>query len=100
MPETIHTIIDEHMYSLAAKYARMYQENGKNFITCFVKFKSIRMACGFIRAACRKDWAEFERGKDFSDYCKRFDLRELDKELMNDTLKIIYAICSTPTQSQ
>lgn len=96
----IHAIINDSMYDLAAKFAKMYQDDGKNFINCFVKFKGIKMACGFIRAACRKDWSEFERGKDFREYCNKFPLTDMEKDLMNDTLKIIYAICSMPTQSR
>jgi hypothetical protein len=87
---TIAEIIDEYMYVLAANFAKSYKENGKNFIACFLEYKSIRMACGFIRASCRKHWHEFETDKDFTDYCSRFNLSDMDKRLLNDTLKIIY----------
>jgi len=82
--------IDDGFLALAGKYVQMYKDDGKNFISCFIEFKSIRMACGFIRAACRKHWEEFETDKDFSDYCSKFNLSDMDKRLLNDTLKIIY----------
>lgn len=87
--DILNPAIDDFSKNIAIDYSKNY---GKNFIECFIKYKSIRMACGF---ACR--WFEKEFGdctvkKDFMEYCQRQKLSERDKKLLNRTLNMIFIL--------
>lgn len=75
-------------------YVREYQERPKNFITCFLKFKSIRSVCeAIVYVTIRMGLMEEARGKaDFSEWCGKLELGEKDKGVLNNILVLIYAI--------
>jgi len=83
--KTFSEIYNTGMAELAAKYCQFYKDNPKNFITCFLKFRSIRTECRTITTMF-----PIESDKDFTDYCNKFELSEADRSVLNKTLQMIY----------
>lgn len=76
--------------NLSFRYADQYKKNGKNFVTCFLKFGSVREACLQITRTYRKAGIELEG--DFSGYADKQPLPDNWRSVLNDILKIIYTI--------
>lgn len=91
-PGDFDEIVDPHMINLSLSYVKQYEENPRNFINCFIKFQSVRMACAFIRNAYERSGALAECRKlgDFSEYSKRVDERW--QKVLADILVIIYSV--------
>ena len=92
---SIGEIINEDMVEMSITYAKEYKRDPKNFLSTYKKFKSIRMAAGFI-VSTYKDKGIFneckESGKDFTDYAmKHFDDYH-DAKVFAEFLLIIYSI--------
>lgn len=93
--ETFDKIAVERFTELSIQYARLYQENGKAFIGAFLKYGSVRMACGWILTVYSWTGAMKEvgeSGKDFSGWVDKLDLDQKWKRVLSETLLIIYAI--------
>ena len=86
---------DQGFLNLSILYASEYSKSGKNFVTCFLKYKSIRLVCEQIVLVykklgifedCKKD------GKDFTGYANKQVISGKSKEILADILLIIYSI--------
>ena len=66
----VSEIINKTFINLGVEYARQYKKDGKNFITCFQKYLSVKMACSFIIKAYEPILIGEER-KDFTDYAAK-----------------------------
>ena len=85
--EILNPELEEFSKKIAIDYSRMY---GKAFIESFVKFKSVRMACGFAVGWFEKEFGEGE--KDFGGFCGKLNLSENDKKLLERTLNMIFIL--------
>lgn len=85
---TVSEIYTNGFIDLSFKYARLYQQDGKSFIGCFLKFKSIRDCCNVIVAAYKRVGAYKELKGDFTEWANKQPTDQ--KELLADTIKIIY----------
>lgn len=94
-PKEISEIINHHMFALSADYSKMYKEDPKTFLTCFLKFESFRMACAFIISSFKYVGA-FEEckasGKDFSEYADKQMVAAKWKRVLAEILLIIYCL--------
>lgn len=90
----ISEIINKCFIELSFVYADMYKKDGKSFISSFIKFKSIRMVCQSIVAEYKRLGAFQEMSSlgDFKDYAEKQPVGELWKQVLADTLLIIYSI--------
>lgn len=88
----LSAILDDAMIELSLKYAGFYQSNARNFITCFIKFASIKTACAFIVQSYKHLGVFAECVGDFSDYANRQPIAEKWKPVLADVLLIIYSI--------
>lgn len=94
-PGELSEVINQHMIELSVTWARQYEKNAKNFITCFLKYPSIRFCAAFIVQAYKREGAFKEcqaTGKDFSDYANKQNLDQKWKRVLAETLLIIYSI--------
>lgn len=79
-------------FGLSLIYAKNYSNDPKNFLTCFVKFKSIRMACSWIVWGYKKSGIFKDCTGDFSEWANRQKVDDKWKPVLNDVLKIIFSI--------
>lgn len=93
--EEINAIVTENCLNMSLTYARFYESNPKSFLTCFLKFKSIRMACSWIVWSYKKSGVFNDCKGDFSDWANKQNLDDRWKPVLSDTLKIIYSIIKT-----
>lgn len=90
--EELNAIITESCFSLSLIYAKNYSNDPKNFLTCFVKFKSIRMACSWIVWGYKKSGIFKDCTGDFSEWANKQKVDDRWKPVLNDVLKIIFSI--------
>lgn len=93
--DEISEVINKGFVELSLVYAAMYEKDGKNFVRCFLKYKSIRMVCEAIVTEYKKLCAFDEckkTGKDFSEYANRQMLDDKWKKVLAEILLIIYSI--------
>ena len=86
--EATNRAVDEHLTNLLITYVGKYYENPKIFITAFLKFKSIRSACGMIVKMFKRtgDWQRLTG--DFTDWAKKQNTD--DPETLEGIIRIIY----------
>lgn len=77
--------------NLGMQYASMYLRDGKNFVTCFKRFASVRGACEEVVFEYRKMIDMKNREKDFSQYAAKHATGK-DVQTLTDILYIIYQI--------
>lgn len=95
MGNLLTNIVDESMVNLSIEYAELYKANPKNWLTCFVRFPSVRASCAFIVNAYKRNGALAEcqaTGKDFTEYANKQNIPENFKRVLADMLLIIYSI--------
>lgn len=88
-------IVDDSMVQVSMQYAKQYQDNPKGFISCFIKYPSVRTNCAFIIQAYKHNGAFKEclqTGKDFTEYANRQPVEEKWKRVLAEVLLIIYSI--------
>ena len=90
--QTISETINKSLIELSLKYAEMYEVNPKNFVVCFMKFKSIRMVCESIVSSYVQVGAMKDCKGDFLEWVNKQPIEERWKPVLNDTLKIIYSL--------
>jgi len=87
--------IDEGFIQLAIMYAKMYQDDPRSFVQCFIKFESIRQVCAFIVKSF-KNVGAFEEclqtGKNFDEWSQKQNVPEKYKRVLSEFLLIIYSI--------
>lgn len=87
--------MDEGFIQIAIMYAKMYQDNPRAFIQCFIKFESIRQVCAFIVKSF-KNVGAFEEcrqsGKNFDEWAQKQNVAEKYKRVLSEFLLIIYSI--------
>src|ERR1044071_5131062 len=83
-------VVNETFINLGIEYARQYKKDGKNFITCFQKYPSIRSGCCFIIKAYEPILKEVDK-KDFTEYAGKVVKGEWVRVLA-EILYVIYAI--------
>lgn len=87
--------VDEGFIELSITYARLYQENPRVFLGCFIKYETIRQACAFIVQAFKKVGAFkecLETGKNFDDWAAKQNVPEKYKRVLSEFVLIIYSI--------
>lgn len=80
---------------LSQLYAKEYVKNPKNFIVCFLKYKTVRSCCEAIVITYKQIGAFKEcqaTGKDFSDYANKLNLSDKWKRVLAEILLIIYVV--------
>lgn len=91
----VNAEMDEWFVQLAIKYARMYQDDPRVFLQCFVKYESIRQAAAFVVHSFKKVGA-FEEclqsGKNFEEWSQKQNVPEKYKRVLSEFLLIIYSI--------
>ena len=91
----LSAIIDDSMIRLSLIYTEKYQNDAKLFITCFIKFASIKTACAFIVQSYKHTGAYKDcllSGKDFSGYANKQPIETKWKRVLAEVLLIIYSI--------
>lgn len=91
----VNKIMEDGFLKMACLYAKMYSNDPKTFVSCFLKFQSVRTCCTWIVKSF-KDTGSWEdcllTGKDFTEYANKQALDENGKRVLADTLLIIYSI--------
>lgn len=93
--KTLAEVIDDSMIKISLTYAKEYSANPKNFITCFIKFDSIKTVCAFVVQSYKHIGAFAEcltLGKDFTDYANRQMIEDKWKRVLAEILLILYSI--------
>lgn len=93
--EGLSEIVDNSMIKLSMTYANQYQTNPKNFISCFLKYQSIRTVCAWIIGTYKHQGIFDEckaTGKDFTEYANRQNVPDKWKRVLAEILLIIYSI--------
>lgn len=80
----------EGFIDLSIKYAEIYNRDGKLFVRCFLKYKSIREACEEIVKSYKRAGIELEG--DFSRYAGKQNLPEKWRGVLDMVLRVIYTI--------
>lgn len=84
-------LIDEYI-GLSLKYAKIYQQTPKAFISSFSKFSSVKMCCSWIVWAYKKDGIFQDCTGDFSEWANKQPVEEKWKRVLAEILKIIHSI--------
>lgn len=84
-------LVDEYI-GLSLKYAKIYEQTPKVFISSFLKFTSVKMCCSWIVWAYKKDGIFKDCTGDFSEWANRQDVEEKWKRVLADIVKIIHSI--------
>ena len=90
--DEISEIINKGLIELSLVYAGIYKKNGKNFVTCFIKFGSIRTCCEAIVNEYKNNGAFDECVGDFTEYANKQPVGDKWKQVLADILLIIYSI--------
>ncbi len=77
---------------LSLVYASEYKNRPKNFIGCFFKFGSVRMACDDIVMVYKRIGAFQDCTGDFSEWANKQPVEEKRKRVLAEILKIIHSI--------
>jgi len=77
---------------MALTYAKLYSNNGKAFVNSFIKYESVRSACGFTVNNFEKEIAAYEPDEKISDYVSKLNLQPKEMRLLARTLKMIKTI--------
>lgn len=90
-----YEIYNKGCLELSIMYAKEYEVRPKNFLVCFLKYDSIKMACYEIVQIYKKigAFADCEKlGKDFSEYANKQNIDEKWKRVLAELLLIIWSI--------
>jgi hypothetical protein len=90
--DELSEIINKGFIELSLVYAGIYEKDGKNFVTCFIKYGSIRTVCEAIVSEYRKIGAFDEMTGDFTDYANKQPVGEKWKNVLADVLLIIFNV--------
>lgn len=90
--QSINEVISETMISLSVNYAREYERDPRSFISCFLKFPSVRSACAWIVWSYKKTGTFNECKGDFSEWANKQKVGEKWKRVLAEVLKIIHSI--------
>lgn len=85
---------DSGYIGLLLKYTEQYKTDPKLFLTCFLKFRSIRSVCEQLVFTSWKTGAldEAKELYDFSDWVEKQPVDQRGKEVLNDILILIKSI--------
>lgn len=94
MPVKNASSLDEDYFKFLFCYANEYKKNGKNFINCYLKFKSVRSVCEQICLTAWKVGLLYEclQANDFTEWCNKLNIDDKWKEILNFTLVLINSI--------
>lgn len=87
-------IWNEGFINLSVVYAKEYDKNPVNFITCFLKYGSVRSVCKEVVQVYKKNGAFADclaTGKDFTEYAEKRNVGKWTGVLA-DILLIIYCL--------
>jgi len=85
--------MNEGFINISLVYASEYSKNGKNFVTCFIKYKSIRLVCEAIVATYKSTGAFQEiTGKDFTGWANKQPVDDKWKRVLSEMMLIIWGI--------
>jgi hypothetical protein len=79
---------------MAVAYAKLYQNNGNDFVNSFIKYESVRAACSFAVNNFEKNIQSYEPDEKISNYVSKLKLDERQTRLLARTLKMIKLISS------
>lgn len=91
----LSAITNRTFTEMSITYANLYRSNPKNFITCFLRYQSIRSCSAWI-VHTYKQIGAFEEckqtGKDFTGYCDKLKIDQKWKRVLAELLLIIYSL--------
>lgn len=88
--ETIKPVLDD----MAPMFAKHYQQFGKHFITCFLKFKTYEMALAFTVKNFQDNVMPYEPDEKITQYVDSLKLYARKSDLLKRALKMIRLIQS------
>ena len=88
----ISELMKPSLMEMAISYAKLYANNGKSFVNSFIKYPSVRSACGFTVQQFEKEVAQYEPDEKISDYVSKLNLEPKQTRLLARTLKMIKII--------
>lgn len=86
--------MEKSLTEMALTYAKLYKNNGKAFVNSFIKYPSVRSACGFTVNKFEKEIAAYEPDEAISNYVSKLNLQPKEMRLLARTLKMIKVISS------
>jgi len=86
---TVTEIIRPELQQMIVEYAEHYKRDGKGFVNCFVKFKSMRSVLGLIVKEFEDTCKPYEPDENISNYVGKLGLQPMETRLLARVLKMI-----------